>query len=236
MNETLEISLWSVSFSLLALYHVYFVIHYLKEPESFNLGVNLKSRQRWALIMMTDKSREITAVQTLRNGIMTTTFLATAAYVIGFYIFNILINQTDRTNLETVQFAILGVDFMSTFINMLVATRGYFHCSFLIVSKSLDPEIEAMFYENNEKKSDSKMEMGDLESTSKSKESLIDKWTMKHVPPVVKLLSRSSLHFTIGVRFLYLAIPLALWIFSPWAFLISSLLMVILMYYLDHSV
>jgi len=232
MTNAVEICLWCISFGLLFLYHVYFVVHYWIKPESFNLGINLKSRQRWALIMMTDKSREITAVQTLRNGIMTTTFLATASYVIGFYIFNLLINQNQETSLKTVQFAILGVDFMATFINMLVATRGYFHCSFLMVSKSLDPELEVLFCDT---KKEGKIELGDL-STKEVEISIIDKWTMKHVRPVVKLLSRSSLHFTIGIRFLYLAVPLALWIFSPWALLTGSTLMVVLMYYLDHSV
>jgi len=232
MTDVIEISLWCISFGLLMMYHIYFVVHYRIHPESFNLGINLKSRQRWALIMMTDKTREITAVQTLRNGIMTTTFLATASYVIGFYIFNVLINGDQKSTLEMIQFAILGADFMATFVNMLVATRGYFHCSFLMVSKSLDPELEVIFYSN---KKEDEIDMGDL-SPKQLEIAKVDKWTMKHVPPVVKLLSRSSLHFSIGIRFLYLAVPLALWIFSPWALLVGSTIMVILMYYLDHSV
>jgi len=220
--------------------------------------------------MMTDKSREITAVQTLRNGIMTTTFFATSASVIAFWAFSQA--TTTNTNGQTglnffgsigslnpqmgftvrqIQFLILGASFVLAFLNMMFATRGFFHVSFLIAAKSLDPEMEeALKYTSVKRKVKrqlfTKKPVQDLEMESvqppdeiKDNAALnakIDKWTARHVPHVVTLLRRSTIHFTLGLRFYYLSIPLATWIVGTWPLLGGTIFILCVMYYSDHSV
>jgi len=94
---------------------------------------------------MSDKSREILAVQTIRNAIMTTTFFATSSSVIGFFAINESISVQNNAPFQSFQYALLGTCFLVCFINMAYATRGYFHASFLVVIKSIDPHLEELF-------------------------------------------------------------------------------------------
>jgi len=217
---------------------------------SLNIGVNLNARKKWVLLMMTDKSREITAIQTIRNAIMTTTFFATSASLMAFWAFNTGMNE--HSLYTKTQYLLLGGSLVISFLNMMFSTRGFFHVSFLICSKSLDPEIEAALKESTVRRKVKRRlfpkmsgpdvaEGGaaqdvDLFSENRVISEKLDKWTAKHVPSVVRLLRRSTIHFTAGVRFYYLAIPVAMWIISPWGLLIGSVSNVLLMYYSDRWV
>jgi len=247
-----DIAIIAVSFSICVLYHVFYFYEFFKRPYHINLGVNLSSRKNWVLIMMTDKAREITAVQTLRNGIMTCTFLATSASLIAFWAFTNGINASSPV--VKVQYLVFGGCFVLSFLNMMFATRGFFHVSFLVAAKTLDPELEDalkksmvrkkvkrnLFPKYGEKPleaSELGEELHDIQSVGdKELSNKVDKWTAKHVPVVVRLLKRSTVHFTAGLRFYYLAIPLAMWIISPWALLPGAIFIVLLMYYADHWV
>jgi len=235
-------------------YQIYFIAAFLRKPTGFNLGVNLRSRDKWVLLMMTDKSREITAVQTLRNGIMTTTFFATSASLIAFWSFSQAISVDSNPgglSFRQVQFLFLGGAFALAFLNMSFAARGFFHVSFLIASKSLDPQVEeALKYtaitrkiKRNlfSKKPVKDLELGAIQPPAKIKDDKalndkIDKWTARHIPSVVRLLRRSTIHFTLGMRFYYVAIPLAMWIIGSWPLFGGTIFIILLMYYADHSV
>jgi uncharacterized membrane protein len=202
--------------------------------------------------MMTDKAREITAVQTLRNGIMTCTFMATSASLIAFWAFTNGISASSPV--VKVQYLVFGGCFVLSFLNMMFATRGFFHVSFLVASKTLDPELEDALKKSMVRKkvkrnlfpksgeqleaSEQARELNEVQSVDDNKElsNKVDKWTAKHVPVVVRLLKRSTIHFTAGLRFYYLAIPLAMWLISPWALLTGAIFIVMLMYYADHWV
>ena len=54
------------------------------------------------------------------------------------------------------------------------------------------------------------------------------------VARVVNLLERGARHHTLGVRGFFFGIPLALWLFGPLWMLSSALVLVILLYRLDH--
>ena len=51
---------------------------------------------------------------------------------------------------------------------------------------------------------------------------------------VVSLLERGALHHTLGVRGFFLGIPLALWLFGPLWMLAGTMVLVLLLYQLDH--
>jgi len=230
-------------------------------PTVFNLGVNLVAKKRWTEMIMSDKSREILAVQTIRNAIMTTTFFATSSSVIGFFAINLAISAQSSAPFQAFQYALLGCCFLVCFINMAYATRGYFHASFLVVIKSIDPHLEDLFegsiryavpatakfkrqysFRESSGKSDveaetqgNEMEPRGSIQVDKEKLEKFDRWVADYINPVVKLLNRSTIHFTIGLRFFYLALPLGLWILNSIGLLVGSVLIVLIMYYSDHS-
>lgn len=76
-----DIALWSISAAILIIYHLYFVIHAKKNPALFNIGVNLEARKKWLAEVMTTKGKEIVGVQTLRNGMMASSALATGKQI-----------------------------------------------------------------------------------------------------------------------------------------------------------
>lgn len=51
---------------------------------------------------------------------------------------------------------------------------------------------------------------------------------------VQKLLDRGSLHYTVGMRCLYLALALALWLFGPLWLLLGSIALCAVVYPMDH--
>lgn len=112
--------------------------------------------------MMADKSRfestfphfprEILAVQVLRNGIMTSTFFASTASVIGFYILGLALKEVflfllliqkvdDNHKTRAVQYGILASCFLASFLNMAYSARNNYHASFLVTSKPLDSSL-----------------------------------------------------------------------------------------------
>ena len=54
------------------------------------------------------------------------------------------------------------------------------------------------------------------------------------VARVVNLLERGALHHTLGVRGFFLGIPLALWLFGPLWMMVGAVVLVLLLYQLDH--
>lgn len=74
---SLDIALWSISAAIIIIYHFYYIIHAKINPANFNVGVNLEARKKWLAEVMTTKGKEIVGVQTLRNGMMASSALAT---------------------------------------------------------------------------------------------------------------------------------------------------------------
>lgn len=52
---------------------------------------------------------------------------------------------------------------------------------------------------------------------------------------VSKVLNHGALHYTIGMREVYLSVPLALWLFGPIWMLSGSLVLTIVLYRLDRE-
>lgn len=160
------------------------------------------------------------------------------------------------------KYLVVSVIFFLVFINMAFSVRGLMHVSFTIGAKSLDKDLETRL-ENAIQNSRAKkrlnmkeyvedggvalernpnklVELRDLDSNSvnpiEKEDEKLNKMALKYLPASQKLLDRATIHFTIGLRFFYLAIPIGFWLLGPWPLLISTLVMVLIMYYADHSV
>jgi len=51
-----------------------------------------------------------------------------------------------------------------------------------------------------------------------------------------KVLNHGALHYTIGMRGVYLSVPLALWLFGPIWMISGSIILITVLYHLDREV
>jgi uncharacterized membrane protein len=192
-------------------YHVYLYLKVNRDPLMTTIGITNHARAMWVKGIMEGK-RDILAVQTLRNQVMASTFLASTAILICLGSFNAAFRPgtfsevSHALNLvgirtETLwmfKMLLMGIVFFVTFFNFTLCIRYYNHVSFMINT----------FQEND---------------VSVSAD------TITHV------LNHGALHYSIGMRGFYLSVPLALWLFGPIWMMMGSLVMVAVLYCLDQE-
>ena len=208
----IEYGLSAAALLLLVFYHVHLYHKIKHDPLSTSQGLAARTRALWVQAMMRD-SRDILAVQTLRNWTMAATFLASTAILIGLGIFNLAITAdkqgelsllishfgSDHPGLWIGKLILLGIDFLLAFFNFTLAVRYYNHTCFMI---NLPPDMRA------------EITVGD----------------------VATILDRGGIHYTLGMRAYYLAIPMALWLFGPLWLLAGTLVMITALYRIDRGV
>jgi len=80
-----EIIFASLSFLILVIYHGHLIYKVRTAPMTTSIGLTNHLRREWVQTVM-DEKRDILAVQTLRNLVMASSFLASAAILIGLSI------------------------------------------------------------------------------------------------------------------------------------------------------
>lgn len=196
---------------LIVAYHRYLYKKVRRHPLKTAIGITNHARQMWVAEIRRDR-RDILAIQTLRNQVMTATFLASTAVLISLGLFGSAFRPgtflevshalnhlgTKTEALWMFKLMLLGILFFYTFINFTLCLRYYNHWGFMI-----------NIYEQ--------------EDSTISDES------------VTRILNHGALHYTIGMRGFYLSIPLALWLFGPIWMLAGSIAIVAVLYRLDHE-
>jgi len=208
----IEYGLSPAALLLLVSYHVYLYRKVRQDPLGTSLGLAAHARGLWVQAMMRD-SRDILAVQTLRNWTMAATFLASTAILVGLGIFNLAVTADKQGELSLLighfgsahpvlwigKLLLLGIDFLMAFFNFTLAVRYYNHTCFLI---NLPPDMHG------------EITVGD----------------------VADILDRGGIHYTLGMRAYYLAIPLALWLFGPLWLLAGTLTLIVALYRIDRGI
>ena len=107
--------------------------------------------------MMLQQGQELIAVQTLRNGMMVTSFLATVASTLGkgyfcaiwiltklgFLTLRFALNQKDNGDDARAIFHIVLSGFLFlAFVNFAITIRGFTHSGFIVAARSVDPAVE----------------------------------------------------------------------------------------------
>ena len=206
-----EIVVTSAGFLGLIVYHAHLFIKVRRSPLTTSIGITRRLRREWVQMVM-ENNRDILAVQTLRNWVMASSFLASAAILIGIGIINAAV-RTDRisdiahalnifgTRGETMwllKLLVLIVDFFFAFFNFTLSIRYYNHASFAInVPPSQDPIVT---YDT-----------------------------------VSGIINHGHIHYTLGMRGYYLAVPLTLWLFGPAWMLAGSIVLIAVLYKLDRT-
>jgi len=177
-----------------------------------SIGLTNRLRREWVETVMKGK-QDILAVQTLRNWVMASSFLASAAILIGLGILNAtfrtdkiaectqalnLLGSTSKA-LWLIKLLVLVVDFFFAFFNFALSIRYYNHASFTInVPPSDDPIVT--------------------------------------YDAVAGIISHANTHYTLGMRGYYLAVPFTLWLFGPSWMLMGAVAIVMILYRLDRTI
>jgi len=197
------------SFLLLILYHLRLFYLVKRRPLETAIGITNHLRHHWVESVMQDQ-RDILAVQTLRNWVMASSFLASTAILIclGFIslttssgkmaeitpVLHSLVQEQRGLWLFKIMVAI--VNFFISFFNFTLAIRYFNHVNFLI---NVPP-------------------------------SLAHKITPEYVAGI---LTHATFHYTAGMRGYYVGVLLILWLFGPIWMLLGTIVMLLVLHYLD---
>jgi len=207
-----EIALTSAGFLILILYHVHLMYKVRTSPMTTSIGLTNRLRCEWVQAVM-ENNRDILAVQTFRNWIMASSFMASAAIIIGLGVINAVFSMEKNTTLafslnvfgtknETlwlIKLLVLFIDFFFAFFNFTLSIRYYNHASFAInIPPSEDPMVTYV--------------------------------------AVSEIINTGHIHYTLGMRGYYLAIPLTLWLFGPAWMFTGSIVLIFILYKLDRKV
>lgn len=153
----------------------------------------------------------VLAVQTIRNNIMASTLLATAAITLSSLISVYVSSSSDTTSrsseliygnktriMSSVKYFTILLCFLVAFLCNVQCIRYYAHVSFLITLPSSKDSTESIEY-------------------------------------VARNLNRGSLFWSLGLRAFYFSFPLFLWIFGPIPMFVCCWIMSFVLYFLDTT-
>lgn len=198
------------TFLVLTTYHLYWVYQVRRSPFQTYLGLTRHLRHMWVESIMKEK-RDILSVQTLRNSIMASSFLASTAMLIGLgltglvfrpeYIaevpFDITLIFSHMRALFLAKILLLIIHFFFAFFSFTLAIRYFNQMNFMInVPIECDPILTPEF--------------------------------------VARILDIGMTHYTLGMRSYYLAVVVTLWLFGPEWMFFGSLVLTFILYRLDH--
>lgn len=210
MGSLPEIVISSAGFLALLIYHLHLLYKIKTAPMSISIGLTNHLRREWVQTIM-EEGRDILAVQTIRNWVMASSFLASAAILIGLGVLGAAFSA-ERAFLTSqalnlfgagseeiwlIKLMVLAVDFFFAFFNFALSIRYYTHASFAInVPPSHDPIVT--------------------------------------YDAVTEILNRGAIHYTLGMRGYYLAVPFTLWMFGPLWMAIGTAVLILILYKIDR--
>jgi len=207
----LEIYLTSASFFLIIVYHIQLIHQIRTRPLTTALGVTNHLRGHWVESIM-EQNRDLLAVQTLRNWVMTSSFLASTAILISLGLVSVAASPERMAEISPsltelvrehrvlwlFKLMVLIIDFFFIFFNFCLAIRYYNHVNFMI----------------------------NVPST------LAHKITPEYITGI---LNRGMMHYNLGMRGYYLGVLLVLWLFGPLWMLLGTVVILLVLYHLDRT-
>lgn len=202
-----EFYLVVLSLAVLVAYHAWLVWLIRQHPLRTDIGINACVRRIWVLHVMQRPPGDVLAVQSLRNSLMSASFMASTAILLvagllGFALseknlenFNHILDLLSPTHPHVMlsRLLVLVGLFFFAFFNFILTVRYYNHVGFMLNAAS-----------------------------SKEGYALPDGL-------IIRTLQRGAMHFTLGMRAFLLVMPFALWLLGPvWLFLGSLLLIGVL--------
>lgn len=204
-----ELILTCITILLLLIYHLRLAYLVRRRPMDTAIGITNHLRGHWVESIMQDK-RDILAVQTLRNWVMASSFLASTAILICLGLISLASSSEKMAEItpflkELVRehrvlwlfkIMVIIINFFTIFFNFTLAIRYFNHVNFMI----------------------------NVPST------LAHKITPDYVSGI---LTHATFHYTVGMRGYYIGVLLILWLFGPIWMLLGTIVMLVVLSRLD---
>jgi uncharacterized membrane protein len=208
----LDLACFVLSVLLLLLYHVYLAYKTKGNPAYTVQAVNRIARTAWVETIMSEKGKDVLAVQTLRNSTMAATFLASTSvlFIIGVLslsgqgdklenTWHALNAGSKHSELWLAKLLLLLLDLFVAFFSFSMAIRVFNHVGYLInVPLTLNHKMISSAH-------------------------------------VAIHLNRAGKFHSIGMRAYYFTVPLVFWLFGPQFMLLSTFILIAVLYHIDRS-
>lgn len=202
-----------VSALLFISYYAFLISRARRDPDFTIHAINQKARVLWIAAVMKDRSKDIMAVQTLRNYVMAATFKASSAIllILGTLTLSGQAESLARTwhalNVAgspapewwIVKIMCLLTALIVAFFAFAMTIRVLNHVVFMV---SLTP--------------------ADAQGALAPER-------------VAQRLNQAGAFYTIGMRAFFLTVPLVFWLFGPLFLVVATLGLVVVLYHLDRS-
>lgn len=202
-----------VSLLLLVGYNVFLRLKLRSDPLYTMQAVNALARAAWVETVMKATNKDVLAVQTLRNSIMGATFLSSTAVLL---IIGTLTLSGQGGNLGSTWHT-LNI-FGATHAELWLAKLLVLLLDMLVAFFSFAQAIRLYHH------------VGYMINVPT---------TMKHralSPQHVALhLNRAGSFYAVGMRAYYVSVPLVFWLFGPHFMVLSTLILIPILYYLDRT-
>ncbi len=200
----------TVSLLLVLSYHGKLFYDLKHSPLCTTYGVNNHMRRSW-VEEIRRSGQKIVAVQTLRNWTMAASFLASTAMLVALGILNIFFSE----NLSGIVLKLVGENMHSTVLPEIKLT-----VLVIVFLFSFACFAFAIRYYNH---------VALMMSVPSGKNEFITEES------VFRRLRLGTGHYTLGMRSLYISLPLAVWLLNPVYLLPGSVLLIILLYRIDYE-
>ena len=198
---------------LLVAYHLFLHVRLKGDPLYTIQAVNAFSRAAWVETIMTSSNKDVLAVQTLRNSIMGATFLSSTAVLLIIGVLT-LSGQGENLNSTWHSLNIFGAAHAELWLTKLIALLLDMLVAFFSFAQAI-----RLFHH-----------VGYIINVPVS--------TRHHAftPEHVALhLNRAGKFYAIGMRSYYVAVPLVFWLFGPHFMLLSTVVLIPILFYLDRA-
>jgi uncharacterized membrane protein len=206
-----ELLITAFSFLLLFLYHVHLIRLVHRHPLATAVGITNHVRLKWVQSVMSER-RDIMAVQTLRNLVMAATFLASTAVIISIGILSTAFRADGFSGISHVLNLFGSRHETLWFIKLMVLAVDFFFAFFNFT-------LAIRYYNHAGLMLNIPLNQGPTAS----------------VDAVTEVMNHAALHYTLGMRAYYLAIPFVLWLVGPLWLLAGALVLIGVMYRLDRE-
>lgn len=201
-----------VGVAILIGYHLFLALHVRRDPNFTIQSVNRKVRRAWVRSIMSDPSLGILAVQTLRNSTMAATFFASTSVILIIGVLT-LSGQADQIAESWHALNIIGSRHPGLWATKLLVLLADLLVAFFSFAMSVRLYNHVGFQIN-------------LPQGSRPRAVDPDQ--------VARHLNRAGAFYSTGMRAYYLSVPLVFWLFGPHIMALASLVLVIMLYFMDR--
>ncbi|XP_076909338.1 uncharacterized protein LOC143566553 [Bidens hawaiensis] len=205
-EEHLDLILVPLGFLIMCFYHLFLLYRYLKRPDLTAIGYENHNKKAWVekMLLLDGKDRGF-AVTVLNGHLSASTSLSSISLVLCSLIGALLGNTSN--NLLTSKF-ILGDTSQSTNTIKYITVLSFFLLAFACFVQTTRHFVHGSFLIS--------MPTGDVP-----------------VECIQKAVLRGNNFWAVGLRALYFTTTLLLWIFGPIPMFVGSVVMVMVLYFLD---